>query len=54
MRDRSSWTGDGWYRYPSNVWPDEVLEKGLPRPMAKRRKNWERVRLFDLLLSTKR
>jgi len=39
MRDRSSWTLEGWYRYPSEAWPDEALERGLPRPFAKRRKN---------------
>jgi len=39
MRDRSSWTGDGWYCYPSNAWPDEVLEKGLPRPLRREGKN---------------
>jgi hypothetical protein len=31
----------GWYRYPSEAWPDEALERGLPRPLAKRRKNWK-------------
>jgi hypothetical protein len=24
MRDRSSWTGECGYRYPSEVWPDEA------------------------------
>ncbi len=43
MRDRSSWTGEGWYRYPSNAWPDEALEKGLPRPLAKSGKKWEAI-----------
>jgi hypothetical protein len=32
------------------AWPDEALERGLSRAMAKRRKNWGRVRLFDLCL----
>jgi hypothetical protein len=36
IRDRSSWTGEGWYSYPSEAWPDEALERGLPRPLAKR------------------
>ena len=44
MRDRSSWTLEGWYRYPSEAWPYEALERGLPRPFAKRRKNWGRAR----------
>ena len=38
MRGRSSWTGEVWYRYPSEAWPDEALERGLPRPLAKRGK----------------
>jgi len=37
-RGRSSWTGEVWYRYPSEAWPDEALERGLPRPLAKRGK----------------
>jgi hypothetical protein len=40
IRDRTSWTGEGWYCNPSEVWPDEVLERGLPRPLVKRGKNW--------------
>jgi hypothetical protein len=38
MRNRSSCTVEGRHRYPSKVWPDEVLERGLPWPLAKRRK----------------
>jgi hypothetical protein len=45
MRGGSSWTGEGWYRYPSEAWPDEVLERGLPRPLAKRGKKWGRARV---------
>jgi len=44
MRGRSSWTGKDWYRYPSNAWPDEALERGLPRPLAMRRKKRGRAR----------
>jgi len=40
MRGRSSWILEGSLRYPSEAWPDEALERGLSRPMAKRRKNW--------------
>jgi hypothetical protein len=43
MRDRSSWTGEGWYRYPSDAWPDETLKRGLPGPLAKRGKKWGQV-----------
>jgi hypothetical protein len=38
MRDRSSWTEEGWYRYPSKAWPDEALKRGLTRLLAKRGK----------------
>jgi hypothetical protein len=41
MRDRSSWTEEGWYRYTSEAWPDEALERCLPRPLAKRGKKLE-------------
>jgi hypothetical protein len=34
---------EGWLPIPSKAWPDEVLERGLPRPFAKRRKNRGRV-----------
>jgi hypothetical protein len=40
MGSRSCWPGEGWYRYPSEVLPDEGLERGLPRPLAQRGKNW--------------
>jgi len=43
MRERRSWTGEGWYRYPSEAWPDEAMERGLPRPLAKRGKKWGRT-----------
>jgi hypothetical protein len=43
MRDRSSWTEEGWYRYSSEAWPDEALERGLPRPLVKRGKKWGRA-----------
>ena len=32
MRDRSSCPGEGWYRYPSEVWPDEALKRVFPGP----------------------
>ncbi len=35
MRDRSSRTLEGWYRYPSEAWPDEALERGLPGPLRR-------------------
>jgi hypothetical protein len=41
MRDISFWTGEGWYRYPSEAWPDEVLERGLPRPSRRGGKTGE-------------
>jgi hypothetical protein len=43
MRDRSSWTEEGWYRYSSEAWPDEALERGLPGPLVKRGKKWGRA-----------
>jgi hypothetical protein len=44
MRDRSSWTGEAWYRYSSEAWPDEAMERGLPRPLAKKGKKLGRTR----------
>jgi len=35
---RKPWWVEHWLRYPSEVWPYEALERGLPRPFAKRRK----------------
>ena len=43
MGDRSSWCGEVRVRYPSGAWPDEALKRGLPRPLAKRGKNWGRT-----------
>jgi len=43
MRPRSCWILESLLGYPSEAWPDEALERGLSRPMAKRRKNWERA-----------
>jgi hypothetical protein len=43
--DRSSWTGECGYCYPSGAWPDEALERGLLRPLAKRGKYLGRARL---------
>jgi hypothetical protein len=40
IRDRSPWGLEGWLRHPSEAWPYEALERGLPSPLAKRRKNW--------------
>ena len=39
MGDRSSWTGECRVRYPSDIWPDEALERGLPKPWTKGGKN---------------
>jgi hypothetical protein len=39
MRGVSSWILEGLSGYPSEAWPDEALERGLSRPMAKKRKN---------------
>jgi len=30
-----------WLRYSSGAWPYEALKRGLPRPVAKRRKKLE-------------
>ena len=38
MRDGSPWTGESGFRNPSDAWPDEVLERGLPRPLGEGRK----------------
>jgi len=35
---RNSRLGERWYRCPSKVWPDETLERGLPRPWGRERK----------------
>jgi len=40
MRDGSPWTGESGFRNPSDAWPDEVLGRGLPRPLGEGRKNW--------------
>jgi hypothetical protein len=40
MRDGSFWIGESGFGNPSEAWPDEVLERGLPRPLAKGWKNW--------------
>jgi len=31
---------EGWLPIPIRAWPDEGLKRGLPRPFAKRKKNW--------------
>jgi len=49
MRSRSCWVLEGLLGYPSGAWPDEVLERGLSRPMAKRGKNWGRVMCQSIL-----
>jgi hypothetical protein len=49
MRDISYWSGEDWYGYPSEAWPDEGLERGLPRPSVKIGKNLE-VSKFDTLI----
>jgi hypothetical protein len=40
MRDGSFWTGESGFGYSSGAWPDGALERGLPRPLAKKRENW--------------
>ena len=47
MTDRNRWMGGGWLGYPSEAWPYEALKGGLPRPFAKRRKNWGWARVRD-------
>jgi len=49
MRSRSCWILEGSLSYPSEAWPDEVLERDLSRPTAKKRKNWGRVRTKRIL-----
>ena len=44
---------EGWLPIPYEAWPDEGLERGLPRLFAKEKKNWggqvlEDHFLFDL------
>ena len=40
ITNRRPWRVERWLGHSSEVWPDEALEKGLPRPFAKRRKDW--------------
>ncbi len=35
-----------WLPLTFKAWPDEALERGLPRPFAKRRGNWRRATLI--------
>jgi len=46
ITSRDPWRVERWLRYPSEAWPYEALKRGLPRPFAKRRKNWGRARRF--------
>jgi len=39
MRGGSFWILGGSLGYPFEGWPDEALERGLSRPMTKRREN---------------
>jgi len=50
MRERSPWILEGWLRHPSEAWPYEVLERGLPRLLPKRMKNWGWARKLNLTL----
>jgi hypothetical protein len=43
MADRNSCFIQGWLCHPSEAWPYEALEKDLPRPLVKKRKNWGRA-----------
>jgi len=36
---------ESWVSLPSKAWPDEALERGLPRPFAERSNNWRRASL---------
>jgi len=40
MTGRNLRAVEDWLPPPSEAWPDEALERGLPRPFAKRRENW--------------
>jgi len=40
MTNRNHLGVEGWLPRPSGAWPYEALKRGLPRPSAKRRKNW--------------
>jgi len=44
ITNRNPWIVEGWLRHPSEAWPYEALKRGLPRPFAKRRKNWGRAK----------
>jgi hypothetical protein len=44
ITNRNPWVVEGWLRHSSEAWPYEALKRGLPRPFAKRRKNWGRAR----------
>jgi len=39
MTGRGLWILEGWSPHPSEAWPCEALEKGLPRPLVKRMRN---------------
>jgi len=40
MTGRNPKAGKSWLPLTSEAWPYEALERGLPRPAAKQRKNW--------------
>ena len=46
-----SWRVERWLRHSSEAWPYEALERGLPRPFAKRRKNWGRAKKRPLCVT---
>jgi hypothetical protein len=41
ITSRRPWMVERWLRYSSGAWPYEALKRGLPRPVAKRRKKLE-------------
>jgi hypothetical protein len=45
MRGRDLRAVKGWLPFPSKAWPDEALERGLPRLFAKKKKNWGWARI---------
>jgi hypothetical protein len=53
-REQGCWGGEGWFRHPSEAWPDEALERGLPRALAKKGKNWGWARKFRPLQGFRR
>jgi hypothetical protein len=49
MRDRSSWTGEGWDCNPSKAWPDEALEQGFAQPLDEEEKKLKVTSEIELI-----